>query len=440
MMEEPPTAPTPCTTAPSTFVTFPIPVNPQPTPSPSTASHEKEKERKGSRKGLTKAVLSAHTQQEEQTFLNRFRDISQLRMVQPSSQPKRKHLSTPGKTGNIIQYQQYRDISMAEINSSLSSLFCLCHLGVNISQNYPSGSSSRRHGRGGKRRKHQIDGNLPDSSALPGSCPYRASRPPIASDQQSSNSWPPSVGSQGGSAPVVTPFLPGYMPVYPISSPLHVPQMGSDPSMQAGVHRFPMQGSHMFPPVMPQVMTFMLPNYMFPQMGNPGTHLNTQLNGQMNPLGQFATSIGQLNPGAPFNPAVGQFNPLGSQVNPSMPAVIPQQFYNPNPLFTFPSPMPAANATATVPGQSRSSTPHSGGHQAGEREGAGSPLFQSRCSSPLNLLQLEEFPSNRTDVTHQTPPPVGGASAQGGGTGAQNSSNRGSTTKGKLNDSVSSIL
>ncbi|KAI7793279.1 period circadian protein homolog 1a [Triplophysa rosa] len=406
MMEEPPTTPTPSTTALPTSVTFPKPVNPQPTPSPTTASHENEKERRGSGKGLTKAVLSAHTQQEEQAFLNRFRDISQLRMVQPTSQPQRKHMSTPGKKG------------------------------VNSSQNYPSGSSSRRHGRGGKRRKHQMDGNVPDSPSLAGSCPYRAPRPPLASVQQSSNSWPPSVGSQGGGAPVETSFPPGYMPMYPISSPFHVPQMRSDPSMQAGVPRFLMQGSQMFPPVMPQVMTFMLPNYMFPQMGNPGTHLNTQLNGQMNPLGQFSTSIGQLNPGVPFNPAVGQFNPLGSQVNPSMPAMIPQQFYNPNPLFTFPSPMPAANATAAVPGQSRSSTPHSTGQQAEEREGAGSPLFQSRCSSPLNLLQLEEFPSNRTDVTQQTPPPVGGASAQGGGTGVQNSSNRGSTTEGKLNDST----
>lgn len=324
------------------------------------------------------------------------------------------------------------------MNSYLSLLFCLLRLEVNSSQNYPSESKSRRHGRGGKRRKHQIDGNVPESPSLSGSCPYRAPRPPSASVQQSS--WPPSVGSQASGAPLVTPFPPGFMPMYPISSPFHVPQMGSDPSMQAGVPRFPMQGSQMFPPVMPQVMTFMLPNYMFPQMGNPGTQLNTQLNGQMNPLGQFPSSIGQLNQGVPFNPSVGQFNPLGSQVNPAMPTMIPQQFYNPNPLFTFPSPMPPTNATAPVPGQSRSSTPHSTGQQAGEREGAGSPLFQSRCSSPLNLLQLEEFPSNRTDITQQTPPPVGVASAQGGGMAAQNSNNRGSTADSKLNESVSAIL
>lgn len=404
MMEEPPTTPTPFTTAPPTSVTFPMPVNPQPTSSPTTASPEKEKERRGTGKGLTKAVLSAHTQQEEQAFLNCFRDVSQLQMVQPSGPPQRKHTSTPGKKG------------------------------VNISQNYPSGNSIRRHGRGGKRRKHQLEGNVLDSSS--GSCPYRAPRPQSVSIQQSANAWPPSVGCQTSGAPVVTPFPPGYMPVYPISSPFPVPQMGSDLSLQAGVPRFPMQGSQMFPPVMPQVMTFMLPNYMFPQMGNPGTQLNTQLNSQMNPMGQFSSSIGQLNPGVPFNPAVGQFNPLGSQVNPAMPAMIPQQFYNPSPLFTFPSPMPVANSTATLPGQSHSSTPHSTGQQAGEREGAGSPLFQSRCSSPLNLLQLEEFPSNRTDVTQQTPPPGGGVSAQGGGPGAQNSSNRGSTTDGKLNESA----
>lgn len=329
----------------------------------------------------------------------------------------------------------------------LFGLFCLV---VNSSQNYPSvgNSNSRRHGRGGKRRKHQVDGNIPDIPSLSGSGPYRGSnpaaiRPNIPSVQHSSTSWPPPAASQTSGAPVMTSFPPGYMPMFPISSPFLMPQMGTDPSLQAGVPRFPMQG---FPPVMPPVMTFMMPNYMFPQLGNPGPQLNPanfQLSGQMptqmNPLGQFPCSIVQMNPGdQSFNPAIGQFNPLGSQMNPTMPAVIPQQFYHTNPPFIFPnSPsMPAGNANTTTHGQSRSSTPQSTGQQAGEREGAGSPLFQSRCSSPLNLLQLEELPSNRTDATQQTPPPGVGAT-QGGGMVVQNSSNRSNTKDAKLNNSVS---
>lgn len=423
MMEEPPTTPTPSTSAPPTAVASAMPVNPQQTPSPTAAVPEKEKdkERRGggsAGKGLTKAMLSTHTQQEEQAFLNRFRDISQLRMVQPSEPPQRRSTSTPGTKG------------------------------VNSSQNYPSvdNSNSRRHGRGGKRRKHQIEDNIPDIPSLSGSGPYRGSnpaaiRPNFPSIQHSSTSWQPSVASQTSGAPVMTSVPPGYMPMFPISSPFLMPQMGTDPSLQAGVPRFPMQG---FPPVMPPVMTFMMPNYIFPQLGNPGPQLNPanlqlsgQLPAQMNPLGQFPCSFAQMNPGVPsFNPAVGQLHPLGSQMNPTMPAVIPQQFYNPNPPFIFPnSPsMPAGNANTTLHGQSRSSTPQSTGQQAGEREGTGSPLFQSRCSSPLNLLQLEEFPSNRTDATLQTPPPGVGAT-QVGGTVVPNSCNRSNTKDAKPNNS-----
>lgn len=313
---------------------------------------------------------------------------------------------------------------------------------MNSSQNYPSvgNSSSRRHGRGGKRRKHQVDGNTPDSPCPSGSSPYKGSnpapiRPNLPPVQQPSTSWSPSAASQTSGTPMMTSFPPGYMPVYPISSPFSMPQMGADPSMQAGIPRFPMQG---FPPVMPPVMTFMLPNYMFPQLGNQGPQLNPanpQLCTQMNPLGQFPSSIVGL---PSFNPTMGQFNPLGSQMNPAMPSMIPQQFYNPNPMYTFPnSPsMPVGNTNATPHGQSRSSTPQSTGQQAGEREGAGSPLFQSRCSSPLNLLQLEELQSNRTDTMQQTPPP-GGVGTQGTGTVVQNSSNRSNTKDAKLSDSVS---
>lgn len=419
MMEEAPTTPTPSTSAPPTSIASPMPVNPQQALSPTAAVPEKEKEKErrsggNAGKGLTKAVLSAHTQQEEQAFLNRFRDISHLPRVQPSGPPQRRHTSTPGT------------------------------IGVNSSQNYPSvgNSSSRRHGRGGKRRKHQVDGNTPDSPSPSVPNPYKGSnpaavRPNLPTVQQSSTSWPPSAASQTSGTPMMTSFPPGYMPMFPISSPFSMPQMGTDPSLQAGVPRFPMQG---FPPVMPPVMTFMLPNYMFPQLSNPGPQLNpanSQLGGQllaqMNPLGQFPSSAVGL---PSFNPTMGQFNPLGSQMNPAMPTMIPQQMYNPNPLYTFPNfpSMPAGNTYTAPQGQSRSSTPQSIGQQAGEREGAGSPLFQSRCSSPLNLLQLEELQSNRTDTMQQTPPPVGGGT-QGGGTVVQNSSNRSNTKDGQLNDS-----
>nr|VAX54206.1 period circadian clock 1a [Squalius torgalensis] len=358
---------------------------------PESAVHEKEKEKErrsggSAGKGLTKAVLSAHTQQEEQAFLNRFRDLSQLRMVQPSGlPPPRRCTSIPGTKG------------------------------VNSSQNYPSvgNTSSRRHGRGGKRQKHQVDGNIPNNTPISASGPYRGPnpaqiRPNFPSVQQSSNSWAPSAASQTNGAPVGTSFPPSYMTMFPTSSPFSVTQMGTDPSLQTGVPRFPAQG---FPSVMPPVMTFMMPNYMFPQLSNPGSQLNpanSQLNAQMNSFGQFPPPVVQMSVPM-FNPAMGQFYPLGSQMNPAMPAMIPQQFYNPIYELDYSNSrsMPAANVSTPPHGQSRSSTPLSTGPHPGEKDGPGSPMFQSRCSSPLNLLQLEELPSNKTDATQLTPPPGG---------------------------------
>uniref|UniRef100_A0A8B9GPI3 Period circadian clock 1a n=1 Tax=Astyanax mexicanus TaxID=7994 RepID=A0A8B9GPI3_ASTMX len=362
MMEEAPTTPTP---APST----PVPQNPttsptgaiaQPAASPSPAE-KKEKEQEGrrggtgvNRWGLTKEVLSTHTQQEEQAFLNRFRDLSQLPLIESSPPPR-----------------------------------------VRSSQNYPSGGGSgRRRGRGGKRLKHQAEVPFFDTPSLSTSGPSIPPRstaegpsvPAFSSSQHlsggahsSSSPWPTSVGSQASGPPIMTSYPPGCMPFYSMYPPFPFPQMETDPRM------FPMQATQMFPSMAPPVMAFILPNCMFPQ-----------LNGANVPVQQLLLTV-------------------------------PQQFYNPNLMFGFQNGAAAfASPTSAAPPPrvpSRSSTPQSTGQPVGDNERAGSPLFHSRCSSPLNLLQLEELPSNHTDVTQQTPPPVGGAS-QGPQTSGTRSSNK----------------
>lgn len=50
--------------------------------------------------GLTKEVLSTHTQQEEQAFLNRFQDLSELLVPQPRPSPPHRQPSTPAVKGN----------------------------------------------------------------------------------------------------------------------------------------------------------------------------------------------------------------------------------------------------------------------------------------------------------------------------------------------------
>ncbi|KAK2914145.1 hypothetical protein Q8A67_002544 [Cirrhinus molitorella] len=313
----------------------------------------------GERLGLTKEVLSAHTQQEEQNFMCHFRDLSKLRVFDPNS-----------------AVRQRATVPLAR--------------GVRCSRDYPAASSSgRRRGRGGKRLKHQ------ESSEQTGSCspagPLRGvpslDRPSNSSipmgPAPSSSSWPTS-GSQA-SVPSV-PYPPGVLPLYPVYPPLSHPV--SDPNLQMGL-RFPLQNSQMAPPMVHPMMALVLPNYMFPQ------------------------------------PNMG----------------MPQPFFSPNSAFPFPAANTASLAPCQVPtpvtrALSRSSTPQSYSQReaVAEREGAESPLFQSRCSSPLNLLQLEESPSNRFEVAsgQQTTSPMVG---QGAGVGGQASSNqRGSAVDSKENE------
>uniref|UniRef100_A0A4W4GQW5 PAS domain-containing protein n=1 Tax=Electrophorus electricus TaxID=8005 RepID=A0A4W4GQW5_ELEEL len=355
--------------APPTIATAPS-LPPPPTPPSPALTAERDGRRAaggagggGGRLGLTKEVLSAHTQQEEQNFMCRFRDLSQLRVFDPAS-ALRHHTTTPLTRG------------------------------VRCSRDYPAvDGSGRRRGRGGKRLKHQETSEQGSTISPTDAAGGLSSRAPIQDGAPNSSfplgppttssSWPPSVGSQS-SLPSV-PYPPGMLPLYPLYPPLTHPM--TDPSMQPGI-RFPLQNPQMAPPMVTPMMALVLPNYMFPQMG---------------------TSMAQPSP-----------------------AAIHQPFYNPNLAFpchalgTTP-PAPPQTAALTQQAPSPCSTPQSCSQREGGAEGAESPLFQSRCSSPLNLLQLEEAPTNRLEAVtalapgQQATPPAGG---QGGGAGGQAPANQ----------------
>ncbi|KAK9524780.1 hypothetical protein VZT92_017148 [Zoarces viviparus] len=345
MEEAPTTTPTPPTAAPPahTATTFPSLLSPP----PQAAQPKRDSRRSGSGGGggggggscmdLTKEVLSAHTQQEEQTFLDHFKDLSKLRVFDQATSSTL-HRQTPAA-------------------NPLSR-------GVRCSRDYPAtgSSTSQRRGRGGKRLKHQESSDQHSSLGLD---PRTSTAPmplniPIGPPTNSS-SWP-SVVSQA-SIPGA-PFAPGMLPIYPVYPPLAQPLSVPDPS------RFP--PTQMAPPM----MALVLPNYMFPQMAAP---------------------ISQPGPAPFFNPNFTY--PAATQGN--IPAIVSNQL-----------PIPATCAP------SRSSTPQSYSQTPADPEGAASPLFQSRCSSPLNLLQLEEAPSSRVEVTtalvatQQATPSVQGSANQ----------------------------
>ncbi|MEQ2246786.1 hypothetical protein ILYODFUR_002803 [Ilyodon furcidens] len=367
VMEEAPTTPTLVTPPPTTPLKPPFPPPPPPPPQPPASQPERDSWRSGNmgapgRLGLTKELLSAHTQQEEQAFLDRFSDLSKLRVLDQTAS-----LTVRGHTPAALSR------------------------GVRCSRDYPAAAGSTRHrrGRGGKRLKHQESSDQLSSFPVNRQDP-RANVAPVPLNMPlgaptNSPSWP-SVGSQA-SIPA-TPFPPGMLPIYPAYSQFTQPLPTHDPTR--------------FPPtqLVPPMIAFVLPNYMFPQMGVPI----------------------------------------------SQPGAVPGHFYNPN--YSFPGVPPASLPSVfnsvpmagTCP-PSRSSTPQSFTQLPADREGAESPLFQSRCSSPLNLLQLEESSSNRLEVAtalaaSQQPPP----SVQGATAGGQNSANqRSSDDPSKENENVEAV-
>lgn len=95
-MEEAPVTPTPTPTSPAPATNaITTTVTPRPSAQPSPAHHGRRTAGGSGLVGLTKEVLSAHTQQEEQVFLSRFRDLGQLRMLEPGPPPLRGHTTTP---------------------------------------------------------------------------------------------------------------------------------------------------------------------------------------------------------------------------------------------------------------------------------------------------------------------------------------------------------
>ncbi|XP_040309229.1 period circadian protein homolog 1 isoform X2 [Herpailurus yagouaroundi] len=240
--------------------------------------------------GLTKAVLSLHTQKEEQAFLSRFRDLGRLRGLDGSSPAP----LVPGERG--------------------------CHHG-------PAPPGRRHHCRSkAKRSRHH---QTPRAEA-----PCFTSHP---SPVPPSAPWPPPPAT----APFPAMVQPYPLPVFPRGGP-HPPPSAPASGPPAA---FPA-------PLVTPMVALVLPNYLFPTpSGYPY--------------------------GVPQTSAEGPPTPASHSPSPSLPPPPPSPPRRPD-----------------------------------------SPLFNSRCSSPLqlNLLQLEEPPrveggavAGGTGSSAGPPPPSGEA-------------------------------
>ncbi|KAJ8274591.1 hypothetical protein COCON_G00092160 [Conger conger] len=303
--------------------------------------------------GLTKHVLATHTQKEEQVFLSRFRELRGILSLQAD-----RHRAQPPADAQAPAEGQKQGKGAGRPESA-----------------------HRRGGRGKKTkskrvRKHESS----DSTASHGQQPPRPPRQGL-----NQTSWSLSETSQPQTLPMAYPAaypMQMYPGAGPETSRVHpsVPGYGN-----AQGPCLPMQPTPYSAPLVTPMVALVLPNYMFPQMGS-GPHQ------------PFYPEQNSFPPQTAFN------GPASFSATPVFPVQPQFASQNPFPAQPFPYGMPAQTPKSFAPepreGASRSSTPQS----LGARDQASPPLFQSRCSSPLNLLQLEETPRSAEKQDGSSPP------------------------------------
>ncbi|XP_029930386.1 period circadian protein homolog 2 isoform X2 [Myripristis murdjan] len=310
--------------------------------------------------GLTKQVLAAHTQKEEQAFLYRFKELR-------------------GVTALKANCSQYLERQREQTTSDVVPAARSCkHAG-------PGTEPTTRRGTRNKKTKSKRVKQIESSDSTVSHHRQQQLRPPLLNP----TSWSPSDTSQSTFPMAYPAVMPGYpLQVYPRTNSL-APR--TDPTLTGYGDSQGNQAPHCPPsihpppytsPMVTPVVALVLPNYMFPPMGNgpppPQPFYQAETGGfpaQTQPFAQTAF------PGQGPFPGQPSFN-VQTQFSPQNPFIPQTGFLAPQ--FAFP---PATEPPKAPEGQSRSSTPQSGGG----RDQASPPLFQSRCSSPLqlNLLQLE---------------------------------------------------
>ncbi|KAF3858242.1 hypothetical protein F7725_011443 [Dissostichus mawsoni] len=325
-----------------------------------TSHHERESYKK---LGLTKQVLAAHTQKEEQTFLYRFKE----------------HRGLTALKENCSQYleRQREQIASYAIPAAQSS-----------KQDEPSAEPTARRGTRNKKTKSKRAKQMESSDSTVSHHRQQHLRPPLLTHGLNLTSWSSSDTSQSNFPMAYPSVMPGYpLPVYPRANSMaprtdatnqgFVDNQGTQPPpCPQPIHPAPFTTPMVTPIValiLPMPFSPLAPSLQSPQ---PVFHAATAgFPTQMQPFSPVAFPVPVHFAASPSFTVQSQFNSpnhFALQSN-----YIPSAFYFP--------PVPETSKAPVVESQSRSSTPQSGGGG-----GPASPtLFQSRCSLPLNLLELE---------------------------------------------------
>ncbi|XP_047445193.1 period circadian protein homolog 2 isoform X3 [Mugil cephalus] len=336
-----------------------------PTAPPSSVSPPSQEREPYKRLGLTKQVLAAHTQKEEQAFLCRFREL-------------RGHSALKENCSQYLERQREQFTSDGTPAARPSK------------QSGQGAEPTTRRGTRNRKTKSKRVKKIESSDSTVSQHRQQQLRPPLLNHGLNQTSWSPSETSQSAFPMAYPAVMSGYpLQVYPSPAASSVAprtdatlqSFPDNQCPQAPVCPPPIQAPPFGAPMVTPVVALVMPNYLYPLMG-PGPqppHPVYQAD-----TGGFPTQTQHcaqatfpgLGPFAPL-PAFNGHNQFNGQSH-----LIPQAGYL-TPSFYFPP--TTETPKAPVEGQSRSSTPQSGiaGGQASP------PLFQSRCSSPLNLLELE---------------------------------------------------
>ncbi|XP_068136657.1 period circadian protein homolog 2-like isoform X2 [Hyperolius riggenbachi] len=323
-------------------------------PLPAPAYTEKEPYKQ---LGLTKEVLVAHTQKEENDFLSGFMDSKKLSAFQTRCK------SYMHDRAGALRYHG------------------------------PAIDPAVR--RNGKARKSKVKRVRPESWDSSSSGVPQAHRSPIPG--LSTTAWSQTEMSHTSYPPLPYPVLPAFpLPVFP-PPPIPVPNdiPSSAPSTTLPMQPFPT-------PLLSPMVALVLPNYMYPPGMPPAVYPaaapqhpfpvppslytpqpNMTASNSPFPVPQHTFQV----PQPTFPVAASVYPPAQHAFTIPQSSCAPPSVQTPCPVQQFSYPAPPSEPKMKE-GISRSSTP---------RDPQSPPLFQSRCSSPLqlNLLQLEE--SQRAD-------------------------------------------
>ncbi|XP_034412208.1 period circadian protein homolog 2 isoform X2 [Cyclopterus lumpus] len=314
--------------------------------------------------GLTKQVLAAHTQKEEQTFLYHVRELRGLTALKE----------------NCSQYLERQREQIASDAAPAAQSF------------KQGGPTAERHARRGTRHRKTKSKRAKQTESSDSTVSHHRQhhvRPRLLNHGLNPTSWSRSDTSQSTFPMAYPSVMPGYpLQVYPTASAIAprtdatLPLFGDNQGTQAPPCAPPIHPAPYPTPMVAPIMALMLPMPyppMAPGLPPPQPVYHAAPGGfsaQLQPFGQAAY------PGpVPFTPPP-PFS-VQNQFNPQNHFALQADYLTPS--FYFP-PSLETSMPPVMEGQSCASMPQSGGGGGGP---ASPPLFQSRCSTPLNLLDLE---------------------------------------------------